>query len=131
MLALTLTYPLGNSDEDPEDLLTFEGAEAIPKPDPTDDPLRWRRGLVMIDFFGLNRDGLQFNRASWLLKTVWPDVKLMRAGDLEANDNVDWLCSEQAPFTSCAKCFVDACAADPSAPDRLLPVLRLIVGTVR
>ena len=81
----------------------------------------------MIDFFGLNRDGLEYNRATWLLRTAWPNIQLMRANDADAALNVNWLCSERAPFTSCTKCFVDACLADPTAPNRMLPVLQYII----
>ncbi len=58
-----LVYPIGEKAENPEEFITFRGAQAEPVNGS-------RRGEVMIDFLGLNRDGLQAARARWLMMTV-------------------------------------------------------------
>jgi hypothetical protein len=81
----------------------------------------------MIAFFGLNRDGLLFNRASWLLHTVWPNAHLTALGDAEAALNVAWLRSEQAPYTNCTRCFLTACEVALSTAEQMLPAYKKIV----
>lgn len=56
-----LCYPLGDLDEDPEDLVTFMLTTAVPKQKTGPGALR---GQVIIDFFGLNlRDHIHRDRA--------------------------------------------------------------------
>ena len=62
-----LVYPLGNFDEDPEELIAFEGYRATPAA-PQKDKFRHARGQVLIAFFRLNeeRDDLLLLRAKQL-----------------------------------------------------------------
>ncbi|NTA84818.1 hypothetical protein G6L13_30685 [Agrobacterium tumefaciens] len=56
-----LCYPLGDQDEDPENIITFAGTIAIPA---AAGGFNRQRGLLIIDFFGLNRhDLLHIERA--------------------------------------------------------------------
>jgi hypothetical protein len=60
-----LCYPLGDWDEDPENLISFDGTIAIPA---SDDPVKIRRAEVIIDFFSLNdRLALQRERAQFIV----------------------------------------------------------------
>jgi hypothetical protein len=65
-----LPYPIDSLDEDPENLLTFQGYICVPV---ADDGHRRKRALVTISFFGLNeRDTLLKERAeaiefAWLI----------------------------------------------------------------
>jgi hypothetical protein len=111
-----LVYPLGMIDEDPEDLILFNGVQAEPAYTREEDLKRWRRGRVMIDFFGLNRDGLQYLRAKYLLRTILPhyNSRLKSPNDPDIEENHTFLRSEKAPFSSCTKCFFDTCEIDGS-----------------
>jgi len=60
-----LCYPIGSSDADPEDLVTFVGIVAVPAAQVGHDR---RRGQVIIDFFDLNRrDTLEQQRATMIM----------------------------------------------------------------
>jgi len=127
-----LLYPLGASDADPETLITFFGAEARPRsPEPGEpghNPSQWRRGRVLINFFGLNRDGLVYNRAWWLLNAVWPNFKLAELGDADGVKNVERARSERAPFTACSRRFLELCEEDRPEAAGLIPVLEEIIS---
>lgn len=59
-----LCYPLGDWDDDPEQLIDFDGLIAKPA---SDDPVKRRRAEVIIDFFELNeREALQLERAMFI-----------------------------------------------------------------
>jgi hypothetical protein len=58
-----LPFPLGDTDSDPEELISFDGILAVPtSPDLVSH--EWRRAAVTIDFFALNeREELRRERA--------------------------------------------------------------------
>lgn len=122
-----LIYPLGTDGVDPEDLIAFVGEKAEPKSTQAEDLWKWRQGRVMIDFFGLNRDGLTCDRAAWLRYAVWPNVGGAERGDLDALKALERFQSERAPFTNCAKCFLELCRTDRLAVERMIPKLEEIV----
>src|SRR5262249_22791986 len=101
-----LVYPLGTMDEDPEDLIAFDGVISIPRYTSEQDTRKWKRGQVIIDFFGLNRDGLQESRAWWLLNAVWPNYLLSQEGKEIGQKRIVSVSSLKAPFTNCSRCFL-------------------------
>ncbi|GDX41314.1 hypothetical protein LBMAG21_16060 [Armatimonadota bacterium] len=121
-----LVYPLGNGDDDPEDLITFTGERAEPKYTKEQDLHKWRRGRVMNDFFDLNRDGLQAQRAAWLL-AVWSNRLLADKGEPFALKSLERLRSPRIPYSNCTKCFLDMCSANRPNAERLIPILEEIV----
>ncbi len=106
-----LPYPLGVADEDPEDLITFDGATAVPKWTEAQNPAKYRRGRVTIDFFDLNREELEVKRAKHLLNSIWLMFKLSEAGDEQAKRLFAAAQTERAEFTACTKRFVEVCQA--------------------
>lgn len=116
-----LIYPLGNTAEDPEEHITFHGVKALPKNDS-------RRGQVMIDFFGLNRDGLQALRARWLRHTVWNALRLALQGDSDALKTSQWLLSPAAPYSSCVRSFIHLYETEPTLAQSLIPVFDEIIA---
>jgi hypothetical protein len=99
-----LPYPFDNTD-DPEDIITFDGAIAKPKYTDSENQWKYRRACVTIDFLGLNRDDLIYLRAKYLRNI------LANIGDeVECNR----LSSPEEPFTSCTKCFIASCKANPA-----------------
>jgi hypothetical protein len=115
-----LIYPLGETAENPEDFLTFDGVEAKPRGGSV-------RGELMIAFFDLNRDGLQAARARWLRHTVWHVVRLALQGDADAVATLTWLLSLEAPHTNCTRCFVEVCRTDIARAQSMIPLFDAII----
>jgi hypothetical protein len=101
-----LNYPLGELDEDPEEILTFLGINPVPR---AADGARRDRARVIIDFFELGRrEDLWRERASKIvflflaLKGAW-------SGEGEeqeiAREAVETLVSPAGPHTNCARAF--------------------------
>lgn len=120
-----LVYPLGPGDgrDDPEGLIRFVGNQAFPRHDREDDEAQWRRGRVLIDFFGLNRAGLKRERGLWLALAVWPNFKGTEQGDAQATRFLTHLESPAAPFTNCTRWFLAVCRADRATAARLIDAL--------
>lgn len=127
-----LPYPLGESDENPEELLAFtispDGPIAIPRYAETQNLNWWRRGKVTIDFFDLNRAGLREDRAFTLL-AVWEIFKNAERGDVGSQTNLEIVTSPRAAHTNCARCFVQLCReiGQPQVEHHYLPILQRIV----
>jgi len=122
-----LVYPLGNVDQDPEELVTFDGVTATPRPLREQDEADWRRARVLIDFFGLNRDGLVAKRAWWLLHAVWPSFQAAKREEETALRNVNRLRSARAPYTNCTKCFLEVCNENPQKAEAMVSVFESII----
>lgn len=122
-----LVYPLDVFDADPIDLIGFDGVVAVPKPDRETDYVRWLRASVIIDFFDLNRDGLQRMRASWLYYSIWSLVKLADAGDAEAVRNLQLARTARLQHANCAACFIDLCESDRAAATVHVEVFKRIL----
>jgi hypothetical protein len=110
-----LIYPLGDLDEDPEDLITFQGLIAMPK---HATGRRHDRARVTIDFFKLDvRSELIFQRALILKSLYWAIDDLKTTRDprrrTAAQQTVDLALSPASPHTSCARAFHALCLQDP------------------
>jgi len=121
-----LVYPLGVDDEDPEDLITFEGVQAIPKHGRQADLRKWRRARVIIAFFGLNRDGLQALRAYSLVDT-WSQVVAARAGAAASCRALARKQTETGEFCSCTRRFLELCERDFAAAGALVVEFEKII----
>jgi hypothetical protein len=121
-----LVYPIGTDDEDPQDLIAFEGVTAVPR---HKRGVKNRRARVMIDFFSLNRDQLMEMRAEHLAITVWPVCKLARQGDEDGSAALSFLLSERARYANCARCFVDLCQTNISKAARHVVICKEILKT--
>jgi hypothetical protein len=113
-----LLYPLGEVDENPEDVLTFVGILAAPlsKRGP-----RRRRARVTIDFFELNRrEELRRGRAE-VIRNVFVAFLLM--GDSrrreQAAEAIETLLAPAAPHASCARAFFSLCQRDRSQAEAI------------
>lgn len=133
-----LPYPIGPiaeenaGDEDPERLITFvfsdDGPLAVPRYTEDENPVRYRRGLVAVRFFDLNRADLLYSRA-FVLLAVWETFKNAERGDPGSVRRLEIYTSPRAPHTSCSRCFVAFCRSlDRGDIERhYLPILERIV----
>jgi hypothetical protein len=106
-----LVYPIGSLDDDPEDLIAFEGALPIPNPNLRNGHRR-NRAKVTIDFFSLDiRDNLLKERAEiidklWLALTTAADSSIDQERKSTAQRIIDIAVAESSPHTNCARSFV-------------------------
>ncbi|MDX2041413.1 MAG: hypothetical protein SF097_09195 [Acidobacteriota bacterium] len=103
-----LVYPIGELDDDPEELITFEGFLPVPKFKRGD---RYRRARVTIDLFELDtREDLLKARAGIIL-SLWVALRLLQTAGAAADDHADaqkiveLATSSASPHTNCARAF--------------------------
>jgi 5-methylcytosine-specific restriction endonuclease McrA len=116
-----LIYPIGDLDDDPEDLITFQGLIAMPKH--ASGP-KQQRARVTIDFFKLDiRDELLFQRAVMLKALYWALDDLAKSNDPKrrkaARQTVDLALDACSPHTSCARAFHALYQSDPQTADAI------------
>lgn len=109
-----LIYPLGDVDEDPEDLITYRGILPIPK---YRRGHKYRRARVTIDFFELDmREDLLRLRAEVIQKLWLAFSTLQRPHSDEdsqlARSIIENGCSARTSQTACARAFYDLCQND-------------------
>jgi 5-methylcytosine-specific restriction endonuclease McrA len=108
-----LIFPLGDTDENPEDMIKFEGITPMPKLLEAD---RRERALVTIQFFGLadpNRSEL-FRERFEVIEKIWICWKAIsssrdQAIRAEMEAIMQSVCSPQSAHSSCAGYFVALC----------------------
>jgi uncharacterized protein (TIGR02646 family) len=110
-----LIYPIGSIDEDPEQLIGFEGLLAIPL---AHRGYRHRRAQVTIELFRLNsRNDLLHERAEQISKTWIVLALLERSPDrdvLAANQSIlHRLTSGASPHANCVRSFQRLYWRDP------------------
>lgn len=103
-----LVYPIGDLDDDPEGLITFEGFLPVPKFKRGE---RYRRARVTIDLFELDtREDLLKARAT-IIGWLWMALRLLQTPGADAEDRADALKlvglakSPAAAHTNCARAF--------------------------
>jgi hypothetical protein len=103
-----LIYPIGDLDDNPEELITFEGFLPVPKFKRGD---RYRRARVTIDLFELDtREDLLKARAG-IIFGLWALFRLLQISGATAEDRadaqrlIDLATSAAAPHTNCARAF--------------------------
>lgn len=107
-----LLYPIGDIDDDPEDILAFHGVTVYPK-----HALghKNQRAQAIIAFFLLNAKGIAQERALWL-DMIWTRLEKESAGDAEAKQKVDeWLESTRVPHAAAVRAFIRLARADRAA----------------
>lgn len=99
-----LCYPIGQIDEDPASLVTFEGPLAFA----TGNDRQQARGQVIIELFKLNdRDDLRYGRAE-AIKNLGQALLLTELGnDPDRNRRiVELSVRNTAPYASSSRCFL-------------------------
>ena len=103
-----LIYPLGDQDDDPEQVLSFEGI--FPRPHTRSGP-RHRRAQVMIDLFELDtREGLLLERAQQLTAVMSALIVLKNhpspADEAFANREIELRKSISSAHSNCVRSFL-------------------------
>lgn len=99
-----LCHPIGDGDDDPEDLLSFVATTARPR---STEGRRGRRGRVIIDLFGLNaREDLHRERAR-MIALVGPALLNVANGTSDSTDEAVLRLAEDAriPHANCVRSF--------------------------
>lgn len=121
-----LIYPLGVGDEDPEDIITFDGISAVPVH--ADGP-QHQRAVVTIDFFALNEREELWSERFRVIREVWthydrtqvhPDPQERSA----AAETLLELVREDAPHASCARSFMNKIETSPLEAFELFKLAR-------
>ena len=113
-----ILFPIGSRDTDPQSVITFRGAIAIPKAD-LDEHNR-NRARVTIDFFDLNgRDELLRDRFA-VIETIWSQYDRLQtaSNDRALDDAKAKIAKAMAPYSphsSCALAYYKLCK---TAPDK-------------
>ncbi|WP_428150911.1 hypothetical protein [Brevundimonas sp.] len=112
-----LCYPLGDTDEDPEDLVTFILTTAVPRHNSGAKALR---GQVIIDFLGLNkRDGIHVIRAQMIAAAGNLLAERDRGGASQAVlDGIEELKEANVPHASCVRAFLGLWDSDRATATR-------------
>lgn len=101
-----LIYPLSDIDEDPTDLITFDGVLAVPR---TQQGSGFERALTTIWFFQLNHQDLTSRRAEMLgqLYLNLETLRLTPASPLAGQiiGLVDRVCSPSGQFSACMRAY--------------------------
>ena len=111
-----LVNPVGAGDAKPEDLIRFHGFLAMPR---GRRGHKRRRGVIIVDFFGLNlRDDLILQRC-YLIVAMWPYLERHHAGNprerVDAGREIDRLTKSTSQHANCARCFRVLHASDRPA----------------
>lgn len=118
-------YPLGDLDEDPEKILTFDGISPVPR---LKRGPRQRRAVVTIDFFELDaREELRRGRAIAILN-LYTTLELLRTGDSRqrklARQALAILVSPAAEHTNCVRAFQSLYRRDQQRADEIFRAAR-------
>ena len=109
-----LCYPLGDVDEDPQQLITFRATTAVPA---GATEAQRRRGDIMIDFFALNdRDQLHRERAR-MVSLVGNAVGGL--GQTLPADASARFGSASFPHAGCVRAFLTLWSSDPVTAQRV------------
>lgn len=108
-----LCYPLGDLDEDPEDLVTFVATVARPKA--VAGHLR-NRGQVMIDFFDLNGRELLHRQRAQMISFFGGALGAAQVGTATVMDLklIDQMSDPALPHAGCVRAFKRLFEGDPA-----------------
>jgi hypothetical protein len=116
-----LLYPLGNLDEDPEKLITFQGITPVPV---ASSGFHYQRARVIIDFFRLAiREDLLFDRAKMICyfhvvlksRAIIPPKSRKQK---ELDTDIENICSPQFPHSNCIRAFRHTYETDPQLAEK-------------
>jgi len=119
-----LIYPLGDFDDDPEDLIEFKGASPVPK---HAGGRRFDRAFVTIEFFHLDDAvgrGNLFKERARIICAIQGALDVLGGQPSPTQRQRALLILQRfqqsnSPHANCARSFVRLAASDPQAAERL------------
>lgn len=110
-----LVFPLGEADEDPESLITFEGLVALPA---QEDGHAHRRGRVTIDFFALNQREELWEDRFRTIYALFDAVEITKTSSKSdrveiARRRIQDMISTAGAQAACARSFLRLLQTDP------------------
>jgi hypothetical protein len=114
-----LCYPIGDGDDDPEELVTFVATTAVPA---AADGHRRRRGQVIIDFFDLNKREHLHRQRAHMIMLLGGSLDNISAGRASVADRlvVAKASQQEMPHASCLRAFRRAWDQDVAFGRRVL-----------
>lgn len=111
-----LLYPIGTVDQhDPQDVITFDGIQAIPV---TSQGKRHRRARVTIDFFALNDRAVLLDERAETILSLYLALRAMGSGNATeraiGTQLAARLTSDDAAHANCARSFRQRFESDPA-----------------
>jgi hypothetical protein len=115
-----LLYPLGDLDEDPEDLITFYATLPVPR---VKSGPRFRRASIVIDFFRLDiREELLWERSDRIV-SLFMALRMADTGRPSdrslAERSIVQHVSPFSPHTSCSRAFRSLYEVNPTEAERI------------
>jgi hypothetical protein len=117
-----LIYPLGDFDDDPEDLIRFHGVSPQPV---AEDGYRRHRALVSIEFFKLDDETGRKNLLAERARLICALLPLFKAASrkgpsaIKARDLIIAYLADTAPHTNCSRSFLHLWEGNPSEAERV------------
>jgi hypothetical protein len=125
-----LLYPIGDADDDPQDLIEFAGLS----PQPKGTGFRRQRALVTIWIFQLNRKWLQKDRALEIMRYYLALERCARpprdAIARAAKKIVEYMSSPPARHANCLRSFRRLYDSDRAAAERIFHACTRLMGTL-
>jgi hypothetical protein len=111
-----LLYPIGDFDDDPEDLIDWEGFVPVPKITESDDAFRFHRAQVNIEFFKLDQRHDVRRGCAEQICMVWDKFLLMLNVPAEAAEAraflEDYKTNSMYTHVACIRAFLRLIATD-------------------
>lgn len=121
-----LIYPIGDIDDDPEELITFNGIVVQAK---ATDEAGKRRAQVTIDFFKLNEREELWHQRAHIIRSMFDAFDISRTAldhdrRQDALDTLDNMTDPQSPHTSCARRYRELLETNPAGGWELYKVAK-------
>ncbi len=121
-----LLYPIGNLDDDPEDLIEWDGILPKPKISELADPYRHWRARITIEFFELDlREDVQQGCAEQICR-VWSALQSRDKKDFAALNKL--LDENRLPHTACIRAFLKLFLTNPEKANKRVQQARRLLG---
>ena len=125
-----LLYPLGRVDLDPEKVIRYEGALAVPV---TKSGVKHNRAIATIVFFGLNTRAEHIEERAGKLAGLYLALEERDAANplkrRVARTALEWLCSARSSHTNCMRSFRKLYESDKPRAEQVIDKVAKLLET--